>query len=197
MKSLAFVLAVALTASTALAQQAGQPMNRGANAPRGGPMAMMQKLNLTDDQQAQIRKLHVDFQKKEIQNQAKVRLARLDLSQMMQVDKPDRSALEKAIRDISATETDTKIARMDEMLAIRNVLTPDQQKMWKQQMMNRRGMMRGRTGMMRRQGPGMYGDLMAPPSDVLAPDMALLGDPMDAPEPPMMDDVDLGDIGAE
>lgn len=209
MKSATLVLAMALAAGTALAQPANQPMRHGDQTPMNGRMALMQKLNLTEDQQSQIRKLHVDFQKKQIQNQAKIRLARLDLAQMLQADKPDRSAIEKAVRDVSALETDNKVARIDQMLAIRNVLTPDQLKIWKEQRMNRRGMMRGemmRERMMMRRGhPGVFGDSMDPlPGDEsLAPlssdemmGMAALPDPMDMPEP-MMDDVELGDIDVE
>ena len=206
MKPVVLVLAIVLAAGTALAQPADQPNRRGNQGPMNGRMTLIQKLNLTEDQQAQIRKLHVDFQKKQIQNQAKIRLARLDLAQMIRADKPDQSAIEKAIRDISALETDTKIARVDQLLAIRNVLTPDQLKIWKQQRMNWRGMMRGQMMrgrmMMRRQGPGAFGDAMAPlPDDesmspAPVPGDELLGmvafpDPMDPPEP--MEDVELGD----
>ncbi len=117
MKSAAILLALALTAGAGLAQPSNnKAMRHGDQAPMGGPMAMMQKLNLSEEQQAQIRKLHVDFQKKQIQNQAKIKLARLDLSQMLQADKPDRPAIEKTIRDISSLETDTKLARVDQML---------------------------------------------------------------------------------
>jgi Spy/CpxP family protein refolding chaperone len=184
MKSAAILLALALTAGAGLAQPSNnKAMRHGDQAPMGGPMAMMQKLNLTEQQQAQIRKLHVDFQKKQIQNQAKIKLARLDLSQMLQADKPDRPAIEKIIRDISSLETDTKLARVDQMLAIRNVLTPDQLKTWKEQRMNRRGMMRGRMGMLQGQEMGM-------------PDMAAMPDLMDGPERPM-DDPGIDDLGGE
>jgi Spy/CpxP family protein refolding chaperone len=181
MKSVAIVLALALTVGAAVAQPADK--------------SMMQKLNLTEEQQAQIRKLRVDFQKKEIQNEAKIKLARLDLGQMVQADKPDRSSIEKAIRDISSLQTDTKIARVDQMLAIRNILTPDQLKTWKEQRMNRRAMMRGRMGMNRRQGMGMLGE-NAPVPEVDMADMVAMPDPMDAPES-MLDDLDLGGISAE
>ena len=106
-------------------------------------MAMMQKLNLTEAQQTQVNKLRVDFQKKQIQSQAKIRLARLDLSQLLQADKPDRGAIEKGIRDVSSIETEAKLARLDHMLAVRALLTPEQQKIWKEEMMDRRGSMRG------------------------------------------------------
>ena len=199
MKPVALVLALALAAGTAISQPANQPQVRSDKAPMGGRMAIMQKLNLTDEQQTQIRKLHVDFQKKQIQNEAKIRLARLDLMQMMQADKPDRSAIEKTIRDISALQTDTKLARVDQIFAIKNVLTPEQQKMAKQLLMERRSGMRGRMQMFHRQGPGMRGDMrgdiMAPP-DPDAPGMAAMEDPMDAPDQPM-DFLDLGDFGAE
>lgn len=193
MKSAVIVMALALAAGTVGAQPANQPMKHGNQRQMPDHVAMMQKLNLTEDQQAQIRKMHVDFQKKQIQNQAKIRLARLDLAQLVQADKPDRSAIEKAVRDISSFETDTKLARVDEMLSIRNVLTPDQLKIWKEQRMNRRGMMRGEMMrgrmMMRRGGPGMIGE------DETA-DMVALPDPMDSPEPPV-DGLEIGDSGAE
>jgi Spy/CpxP family protein refolding chaperone len=193
MKSMEFVFVLALAASAALAQPTNQPMRHGDQAPMGGPMAMMQKLNLTDDQQVQIRKMHVDFQKKQIQNQAKIRLARLDLGQMMQADKPDRAAIEKAIRDIASVETETKLARVDQMLAIRGVLTPEQQKTMKQNMMYRRGAMRRHMGMFRQGGPGFLGENLTSPPDTDLLDMAAMPDQMDPPEV-SVDELDLGEI---
>ncbi len=162
-----------------------------------GRMGMMQKLNLSDDQLTQIKKIHMDFQRKQIQNEAKIRLARLDLSQMIQADKPDRSAIEKSIRDISSIETDTKLARVDQLLAIKNVLTPDQVKTFKQMMMNRGGMMRGRMMMMRRGRPGMFGESFDSAPGEGLPDMAAMPEPMDQPEGAMLDEMDLSDIATE
>ncbi len=190
MKPAVILLAIALTAGNVLAQPADRPMRQG----NKGPMAMMQKLDLTDAQQAQIRKLHVDFQKKQIQNQAKVRLARLDLGQMLQADKPDRAAIEKTIRDISSIETDTKLARVDQMLAIRAILTPEQLKMWKEQRMKGMGSMRQHMRMFRREEMGYLGDNMTPP-EIGMSDMLPGMEPIDPPDV-MMDDVDVSDVTA-
>jgi Spy/CpxP family protein refolding chaperone len=203
MKPAVILLACTLTAGIALAQPADQPMNRREGGrmggQMGGQMAMMKKLNLTEDQQTQARKLHIDFQKKQIQNRARIQLARLDLGQLLQADKPDRSAIEKAMRDIASMETDAKLAKVDEMIAFRNLLTPDQQKIMKEQRMNRWRGMRGRTGMFRHPGMGMglLGDNAPPPDGEMA-DLAPLPEQFDGAEPLMpLDEMDPGDIGAE
>jgi Spy/CpxP family protein refolding chaperone len=198
MKPVVVLMALVLAGGTAMGQpSSNRPMmGRGSQGEMGGHMAMMQKLNLTDEQQAQIRKLHVDFQKKEIQNEAKIRLARLDLSQMMLLDKPDRAAIEKTIREIGSIQTDTKLARVDQMLAVRNLLTPEQLKTMKQNMMNRMGTMRKRVQIYRRGGSGMLGESYADPENGDMLGMATAPDPMNAPQA-SDDDLDMEEVITE
>jgi Spy/CpxP family protein refolding chaperone len=196
MKPMVFVLALVLAGGTALAQPSDRPMmGRGGQGMMGGQTARMQKLNLTDEQQAQIQKLRVDFQRKAIQNEAKIRLARLDLAQMMRADKPDRSAIEKTIREIASVQTDTKLARVDEMLAIRGLLTPEQLKTLKKNRMNGWGTMHRRV-LIRRGGQGMLGESFDHPSSDETLGMAALADPMNPPEG-SGDDFDLEEVVEE
>lgn len=104
--------------------------------PGGGHARMMQKLNLTDQQKEQLEKLHAAFQKKEINTQAKIRSLRVDLRQAAMAESPDRSAIEKTVGGISDLQRQSKMDLIDHLFSVRALLTPEQQKLWKSEMMN-------------------------------------------------------------
>ncbi len=130
--------------------------------------SLMGKLNLTDSQKDQISKLRYQFQKQQIQTRAKIADARLDLRQLLHSDSPDRSAVEKAVRAITDLQGQQKLNLVDHLFAVRAILTPEQQKTFKEFMgpgafgresMGMRGWMRG--GMHNPQG-GRMGTLQNP-----------------------------------
>ena len=97
--------------------------------------AMMDKLQLTDEQQIKIEKLRIGFQKKEAELQSKARIARLDLKEIFIAETPDRAAIEKGLKTISDLQYQRKLAHVDHLFAVREMLAPDQRKVWKKQMM--------------------------------------------------------------
>ena len=123
--------------------------------------SMMEKLKLSDQQQAQMRKLRLEFAKKEVQLHAKIQLARLDMRDLIGADQPDRSAIEKQVKEISDLQYQQKLDLIDHLFAVKAILTPDQVKIWKEQLKERHGMFREqRMGTRRRQGmmgEGMMG----------------------------------------
>ncbi len=130
--------------------------------------SMLNKLNLTDSQKDQISKLRYQFQKQQIQTRAKIADARLDLRQLLRSDSPDRSAVEKAVGAIADIQRQQKLNLVDHLFAVRAILTPEQQKTFKEFMgpgafgresMGMRGWMRG--GMHNPQG-GRMGTLQNP-----------------------------------
>ncbi len=139
-KSIGVLFAALLFASfTAFGQDAG------ANAqtrqhPFGGP-SMKERLNLTEQQQGQLRDLQFQYRKKQIQLRAKIQLARLETRELFSADKPDRSAIEKNVKAISDLQYQQKLDRIDHLFAVRNILTPDQLKIWKEGMGRRHMMM--------------------------------------------------------
>lgn len=104
--------------------------------PGGGHARMMQKLNLTDQQKDQLEKLHAAFQKKEINTQAKIRSLRVDLRQAAMAENPDRGAIEKIVSGISDVQRQSKMDLIDHLFSVRALLTPEQQKLWKMEMMS-------------------------------------------------------------
>jgi Spy/CpxP family protein refolding chaperone len=171
---LSFVTVLGLSLSIAAAQpgSSGGPEGRHPGPGMGQHSIhehMMQKLNLTDQQREQVEKLRAAFEKKEIAAQAKIRSLRVDLKQAAVADNPDRAAIEKIVGSISDQQHQAKMDLIDHLFAVRAILTPEQQKVWKSELL-RMGMESGRRmrgGMMqhglRGEGPageagGLYGD---------------------------------------
>ena len=56
---------------------------------------VMNELKLTQDQETQFKKIRFETQKKNIETRAKLETARLELRQLFDADKQERSAIEK------------------------------------------------------------------------------------------------------
>lgn len=100
----------------------------------------MEKLNLTDDQRKQVDKLHSDLQKRQIALRAKIQSARVDVQDAFREDKPDRAKIEAKLSEITKAQGEMKNNHVAFWFDVSKILTPDQQKLWKQTpMMQRRG----------------------------------------------------------
>lgn len=95
---------------------------------------MIEQLNLTDAQEVQMKKLRADHQKKQVALQAKVRIARIEMREMMDAAAPDRSAIEKKMKEVSDLQYQEKLAWLDHTFAVRAILTPEQIGVWKKGM---------------------------------------------------------------
>jgi Spy/CpxP family protein refolding chaperone len=115
-----------------------------------GPERMDQLLNLTDEQEARIQKLRTEMQRSMVQHRSKVQLARIDLRELAEADAPDRSAVEKKMKEIADLQVKQRMMAFDHRAEVEKVLTPEQKKIWKEH----RGDMRRdvRQRMMRRMG---------------------------------------------
>jgi Spy/CpxP family protein refolding chaperone len=110
------------------------------------PAEMKQELGLSDAQVTQIRKLHLDQRKAAIKRRADAQLARIELQELMQAPTVDEKAVALRVKEISDIQAANIKARVDTMLAMKKILTPEQQEKMKQ-------LHRGRM-----QGPGMGPD---------------------------------------
>ncbi len=126
---------------------------------RGGEMglarfvnnpSMRQQLGITDEQVSKFHQQNEDFQKAGIQNRATMQIKNLELNDLLRADKPDRAAIDKKLAEVTAAQAASEKARIDHQLAMRSLLTPDQQTKLKQMMQNQPGMGPGR-------GPGGRG----------------------------------------
>lgn len=128
------IFALLLGGAAAVAQPGQGPGPRMATGP-AMRHEMMQRLNLTDQQKDQIAKLRADFQKKMIADRAKIQELRVDMRTAIASDNPDRTAIEKISRSINDIQGQMKLDRIDHLFAVRGILTPEQQKTFRNEMM--------------------------------------------------------------
>jgi Spy/CpxP family protein refolding chaperone len=149
------IAALFLAVSVAPAQQGtGQRGNMQMRHPGNRGQMMMEKLKLTDQQKSEMKKLHADMQRAMVKSQSAIRLARIDLQQLVTADKLDKAAIEKKVREISNLQQESKSALIDHLFAVYALLTPEQQATFKEHIgqMLQGGM---RPGMQMRQGMRM------------------------------------------
>lgn len=90
------------------------------------------ELNLTAEQQKQFDKLHSDHQKKQIELRSKVQTLRIELRDLMREDSPDKKKVDGKIAEVGKIRTDMKLNHSAFWFDVNKILTPEQQKMWKE-----------------------------------------------------------------
>lgn len=134
-KQVLLVVGVLGTAGMTLAAVAQDP-GRGPRPPRprgpGDPETMKQELVLNDQQVSQLRKLRMDGRKAAIRRQADTQLARIGLQELLESESADEKALQARIKELSDLHAAGLRARVDAQLALRKILTPEQQQKLKQ-----------------------------------------------------------------
>jgi Spy/CpxP family protein refolding chaperone len=94
------------------------------------PMKFCQKLNLTDAQKEQLHQLQLDHQKKVIPLQADLKLARLDLDELINTD-ADAKKIDAAIKKVNEVKGQLFELRIKHQVAFRNILTDEQRNILK------------------------------------------------------------------
>ncbi|MDZ7288386.1 MAG: Spy/CpxP family protein refolding chaperone [candidate division KSB1 bacterium] len=127
--SLSFITGCAvivLTAGLAMAQPRGIMKQRAAGEQMRQPL--WEQLGLTEQQKEQIRQIMLDTRKKNIDVEAKQKLARLELHELMAADTPDQSKINAKVTELSKFHETLMRNRIESQLAIQKVLTPEQRK---------------------------------------------------------------------
>lgn len=130
----------------------------------GGPAHLKQALGLTDEQEAQLRKLHQDQRKARIRRRADLQIARMDLGELLGAKTVDEKAVALKMKEITDLTAAGIKAHVDGVLGMRKVLTPEQVEKMKQLRQGQRPpQFRGRRGPWRGEGPdpmdeGLPGD---------------------------------------
>ena len=120
-------------------------------------MEMMRALDLTDAQREKMADIRDRQQRKGIQARADIGIARLDLHKLIRAEKPDQAAINAQIDKIGALRVALAKSRVAAMLEVRTMLTPEQQKKYRE--MHMYGPMRMRMRMqMRERGAGGAGE---------------------------------------
>lgn len=140
---------------------------------------LWEQLGLSQQQKDQIRQVMLDARKKNIDVEAKQKLARIELHELMAADTPDQSKINAKISELSKLHETLMRNRIESHLAVQKVLTPEQRKKAKElrpMMRERRGGFRhfdgGGPGMMRHGGFG-FGPGFDMPFDEPEPDEEL------------------------
>ena len=115
---------------------------------------LREQLGLTDDQVKQLHALRIEGAKNAIRSRADVEVKRLELRELLQADEPDRAAIDQKLRELSDARYTAQKQRIDQRLAMRDILTPEQRSKLKEL---RGKFRRGGEPMRRPGGPGMDG----------------------------------------
>jgi Spy/CpxP family protein refolding chaperone len=122
---------------------------------RGGPgpdVARIQKeVGLNDGQVDQLEKLWTDQRKQRIRQRADMAIARMDLRQLLGASTVDEKAVNAKVKELGDLHAASLRARVDSVLAMRKILTPEQREKMKTLMRSHRREFRG---MRRGVGPG-------------------------------------------
>ncbi|MFH1680145.1 MAG: Spy/CpxP family protein refolding chaperone [Candidatus Eisenbacteria bacterium] len=139
-----WMLAIGLAALALVASEAaawGGPGGRGPGrrggghpgafcmGPGGGPHAlerMAARLDLTDEQKAEIEKIWSADEEKLVSLKKEMMRARHDLRGEMMMDNPDASKVRKLAEKIGGIRTNIQIARLENQMMLRKILTEEQ-----------------------------------------------------------------------
>jgi Spy/CpxP family protein refolding chaperone len=98
----------------------------------GGGLERLHELDLSPEQKTKLMGIHDRQQRLAIQKQADVRLAELDLRQMLRDEKPDKMKIDAQIDKLARLRADLQKSRVAALLEARTVLTPEQLKKWRE-----------------------------------------------------------------
>lgn len=84
------------------------------------------KLELTDEQVLSLKKVKMDFAKEDIQRDADLKIAELELKELLGVDKVDMEKVGKKIKSIANMKAEKKISHLKTFEKAKQVLTEEQ-----------------------------------------------------------------------
>ena len=174
--AVAGALMVAGAVGIVAAQERGPERRQG----RPDPAAIQAELGLSADQAAQLKKLRDAGRKQAIRQCADLAIARIELQEAMDAPSVDDKLVAARVKAVSDLQAASLQARTNERLAMRRLLTPEQQEKMKQLM--RQGRME-RAGARPARRPGRQGwQGMRPPAGPGGPWSDEIDD-LPAPEP--------------
>ncbi len=124
------VLALGFGSTQAL-QRAERPHRPGRDRMMLGALIMADQLGLTAEQQAKLRETRLATRKETIELNAKLRILRLELRELMQADQPDQKAIQAKVKAIGDLRTKLQMARINGVLSAKSVLTAEQKEKMK------------------------------------------------------------------
>jgi Spy/CpxP family protein refolding chaperone len=122
-------------------EEQGQMMAMG-NMEMGGDMMFMEhanKLGLTDEQMAKMKPLHTEMQKKQIRSKADLKIAEIELMEIMEVKDFDLDKATSAVKKIEDIKTAQHLEMLKAMKDMRAILTDEQFKNMRKMCMMKMG----------------------------------------------------------
>lgn len=110
---------------------------------------IFEKLNLTDQQKDKMSELRFSHKKQMIDLKAALEKSRLALQELRSKDNFTRSEVLAAVKKINQAKNDIAIAEANNKMDMYEILTPEQQKIWKKNIFNTRMHNREKHPMMR------------------------------------------------
>jgi Spy/CpxP family protein refolding chaperone len=93
---------------------------------------LKEALALSDAQVASIEKLMSEQRKTAVRQRADQEIARMDLEELMRADTLDEKAVDAKIRQVTELQAAALRSRVEQRVAMRKVLTPEQFQKWQQ-----------------------------------------------------------------
>jgi len=124
-----------------------------------GKMNLMKKLNLTDQQKQKFADMKIAFEKKMVDLKADLQKNKLDLKALRVNGNFNRSDIIAAVKNVNQSKDAISLAVANHMVDMYEVLTPEQQKIWKENA-PKFWNMRGHRRMMRGHGMMMHNNMM-------------------------------------
>ncbi len=156
MKHIILLITAFLLTSTAMAQPYGR-YGGDMDGFRGDGtkfrLEMKEKLNLTEQQETQLKAIRTSSGKVMIDLRADLQKKRLDVRAMLDSDNADDTKLEQIFREQADLQVEMKMAMFEADQKVISILNPEQQKIWKEIKQYRRGL-RHNKGM---RGSRQYG----------------------------------------
>jgi Spy/CpxP family protein refolding chaperone len=118
---------------------------------------LKEQLKLNDDQVAKLKKIRSDYQKEMIKRKANLRVAMLELWEIIDAKNLDMGKAEKKVKELETMQSDLMLYRIKALQETRKFLTDEQYEQFREMGFRMMRRMMGRHGMMGGMGPGMMG----------------------------------------
>ncbi len=109
-------------------------------------MFMFKKLGLSDTQREAIRAVHLKTKKEMIRKIADIKIAKIELMEILSKDPVDMAAVESVVKKIENLRVEMKMMRIKAMEEIKSNLNDEQKKKFRLMMMKHFAMKEGRRG---------------------------------------------------
>ncbi|MFN3134098.1 MAG: Spy/CpxP family protein refolding chaperone [Candidatus Kryptonium sp.] len=99
-----------------------------------GITRLYDELKLTDEQKSKLQNLFFEFRKTQADIAGKLNKAKIELQELLSVEKIDKSAIDKKLSEISRYRDELSKNKVNHWLNVQQVLTPEQRKILREKL---------------------------------------------------------------